>query len=165
MRFWIVICALFLAVMVYAEDATMEAEDAIDDVQILLAYEKTAFKNALVDSLIEELEGSFTLTTVLHNKQELTDEVDTAYDAVIIVNSGVNSQVRPWVTAWLNEVEDTEKIILLTTYRDLGWKPRYPEGVDSITSPSNRKAIGDLVVQITEKVDAIVHVQDDVVAE
>lgn len=151
-----VVAIVLVLVMVLPVFAVEEYGQNDDDLpRILLAYEKSVFKNALVGALVEELQDTAYIRAVNHSRGELTKEQSADYDAVIIINAGVNSRVRPWVSAWLAEIEDTEKIILFTTYRDRGWSPRYPAGVDSITSPSKKSAVNKLVDTISEKVQEL----------
>lgn len=150
MRYCVLAIALVFIVALPLSAAEEYGEERAP--QVLLASEQTSFKNALVSSLIAQLEDKVYLRVVDHNRGELSGETASDYDAIIIINSGVNSQVRPRVSAWLKEVSDTEKIILLTTYRDLGWSPRYPAGVDSITSPSRKDEVRKLVNVIVTKV-------------
>jgi len=159
------VCALF-ALAAIGEIAAAEEFGDPANTRVLLAYEPTRFKNQLVEAVVEGLqEEDFYIKTVLHNKNELRGESTEDYDAVIVINSGVNSRVRPKVSSWLSSLEETEKVVLLTTYRDLGWEPKYPDGVDSITSPSKRSDIPEVRDEIIEKVldivDADVAAADD----
>ena len=132
-------------------------EDGAEHVgHVLVATEKSAFKNALVEELAASFASSdYEVTLVEDSRKELGDYYAGDFDAVVVINAGVNSQVRPWVSSWLAEVEDTERVVLVTTYRDLGWEPIYPEGVDSITTPSKKSDVSELVNQIANKVEEI----------
>ncbi|MDC7223527.1 MAG: hypothetical protein PQJ60_07275 [Spirochaetales bacterium] len=112
--------------------------------RILIAYENTSFKKALVESLIENLSGPGRYIQVVdHSKKELTGLSAADYDAVFITNSGVTAKVRPWVSEWLS-VQSGENIIVHTTQRADDWTPQVE--VDSVTSASisNRGARADL---------------------
>ena len=129
---------------------------AVEAANILVATEPSGFKNRLVDTIVERFEErEYNVTRINHTKRTLDEESVADYDVVLIVNAGVNSRVRPWVTTWMDTVEDTEKIILVTTYRDEGWEPKFPDGVDSITTPSRRGEVAELTTAIEEKVDAL----------
>lgn len=154
-KYSIILC-FFTAIALNAVSAVEEYGNKQSKDRILIAYEKTSFKTALLDSLIDELDNdSVYIKVINHSKKELDDEKDTSYSVIVIINSGVNSRVRPRVSAWLETVADTEKIILLTTYRDLGWNPRFPKGVDSITSPSKKSVIADLTESISKRISKL----------
>ena len=127
----------------------------VESADVLIATERSRFKNVLVEQLVERFEGSGYAVTVIDHTRELDNQSDRNYDAIVIINAGVNSRVRPWVTQWLEGVSDTGKIILVTTYRDKGWQPIFPQGVDSITTPSRRNKVGELVTDIGQKVDSL----------
>lgn len=151
----VILACLLFCLFLFQVAAVREYGSDGDDSRILLAYEKTSFKNALVKELVDQLKGMGYLRVVDHNRGELDDENDAEYDAIVIINSGVNSRVRPRVSSWLNTAQNPRKIILLTTYRDRGWKPKYPSGVDGISSPSRKDAVDNLVKEITEKVQRL----------
>lgn len=153
---FVLVAVPFLFSLLPLSAAEEYGKDNDDTPRVLVAYERSAFKNKVLNGIIEGLEDSAYLRVVDHNRGELSAEQSGEYDAVIIINAGVNSRVRPRVSAWLAEVEDTERVILLTTYRDRGWSPRYPEGIDSITSPSQTRVVADLVDTIGEKVQKLI---------
>ena len=106
--------------------------------RVLLATEQTRFKTRLIEEVIELLlDGDTFIRIVDHSMGELDKENPEDYSVVLISNSGVGSRVRPWVTSWINSHTQADNIIVHTTWRDLGWSPRLPESVDSVTSPSN----------------------------
>ena len=130
---------------------TVEATD------VLIASEGSgSFKKRLVKQLEDRFEESdYVVTVVDHLKDELDNENDADYSAVVIINTGVDSGVRPKVAEWLEGVNDTNKIIVVTTYASGGWEPELPQGVDGITTPSKRNEIKELVTTIGQKVDAL----------
>jgi len=131
-----------LALTVLAEDAPKK--------RVLLVWEKTAYKQALVDEMERMLtqQGS-EVTRVLHSKRGL-DAKAADYDAVFITNSGVNSKVRPWITEWLAANKAEAGRILLHTTQTSDWKVN--ADVDAVTSASSK---GDVKVMAAECVARI----------
>lgn len=102
--------------------------------KILIAYESTTFKNALVKALVEELnDGTKFIELVNHKKTKLEGIASDNYDVVFITNSGATAKVRPWVSEWIVQNNNAPNIIAHTTQRT-EWVPDL--AVDSVTSAS-----------------------------
>ncbi len=152
-----VIAPLIIGLITVRLGAIEEYGSATASTQILIASESTRFKKQLVKELVSALDKRNTYLRVIdHRKKELDQERASDYSAVVIINSGVNSQVRPWVSEWLRSANPRSNIILLTTYRDTGWEPKYPNGVDSITSPSKTNDAPNVARTIARRVEQIV---------
>ena len=126
--------------------------------RILLAYEKTTFKERLIGALVKSLNDEKTYIKIVeHTKNqknnELNNEDPTQYTAVFITNSGVGSRIRPWLLAWLKKYEKNNKNIILHTTIEKDWQPKID--VDSITSASFVTKIKELVKEITDKIKKI----------
>lgn len=122
---------------------------------ILLASEKTRFK----DTLIAEMEALFSLAgyTVQkaeHTKGGLDAYKASDYAAVFITNSGVNSKVRPWVTAWIEKNRSSGAYILLHTTQLWDWK--VVSSVDAVTSASKTDGAKDLAREYFAKITAAI---------
>lgn len=118
---------------------------------VLLAYEKTPFKIALMDEMARILKRKGVEATVIeHTKGRLDREDPSGYGAVFVSVSGVNSQVRPWVQEWLNRNEDHAPRILLHVTQTRNWKVEVP--VDAVTSASASRDVGRLAAQYAEMV-------------
>ena len=120
---------------------------------ILLAYEKTPFKEALIMNMQALLEAEkFTVTTVEHSDKGL--EADAGgYAAVFITNSGVQSRVRPWITAWLEANKDHKDKILLHTTQKSHWK--VSAIADTVTSASAEADVEKLAADYAARLKAI----------
>jgi MarR-like DNA-binding transcriptional regulator SgrR of sgrS sRNA len=115
--------------------ATALAQDAPKK-RVLLAWEKTDFKQALVDEIERLLtQQGCEVTKALHSKRGL-DAKAADFDAVFITNSGVNSKVRPWITEWLASNKAQVGRILLHTTQTRDWK--VIADVDAVTSASSK---------------------------
>jgi hypothetical protein len=132
--------------------ATVLAQEAPKK-RVLLAWEKTDFKQALV----EEMERLLTqqgceVTKALHSKRG--PEAKAAdFDAVFITNSGVHSKVRPWITEWLAANKDQAGRILLHTTQTSGWK--VIADVDAITSASSKGDVKALAADYAARIGRI----------
>lgn len=127
MRARVLTCVtVFLAAMALAQDAPKK--------RVLLAWEKTDFKQALVEEMERLLtQQGYEVTKVLHAKRGLAAKA-ADFDAVFITNSGVNSKVRPWITEWLAVNKAEAGQILLHTTQTRDWK--VVADVDAVTSAS-----------------------------
>lgn len=106
--------------------------------KILVAFEETPYKEALTTELIALLEkNEFTVTVENDHKANLKSHSAEQYDVVFISNSGVKSQVRPWVLEWLKSNSEYEAQIILHTTKTKKWSENVP--VDAVSSASKKK--------------------------
>jgi hypothetical protein len=134
-----------LAAMVLAQEAPNK--------RVLLAWEKTGFKQ----SLVEEMERLLTqqgceVTKAMHSKKGLEAKA-ADFDAVFITNSGVNSKVRPWITEWLAANKAQAARILLHTTQTRDWK--VIAEVDAITSASSKGDVKTLAADYAARIGRI----------
>lgn len=120
---------------------------------ILLAYEKTKFK----DALIAELEtlftrDGFTVVVATHSKKGLDGYKASDFRAVFITNSGVNSKVRPWVSDWIKANRNPNTYILLHTTQAKDWK--VIADVDTVTSASTQADVKKLANEYYKHISA-----------
>ncbi len=119
--------------------------------KVLLAYEKTEFKTALIKEMAAILKkDSIEYAVIEHSNGALDKEDPLNYGAIFISNSGVNSQLRPWINEWLkkNEKYSSKTILHTTQIRD--WKVEAP--VDAVTSASNRKEMKKFAAKYVDMV-------------
>ncbi len=139
--------ALIIAVMAFG----LFAQESVSGgkARVLLAYEKTGFKEQLIEEMSSILKkSSVEVTTIIHSKGGL-DKVDaSAYEAIFITNSGVNSKVRPWITEWLSKNEALAGTVLLHTTQTRNWDVDVK--VDAVTSASKKKEVKALAAQYAE---------------
>jgi hypothetical protein len=146
MRATVVACVtVCLAAMVLAQEAPKK--------RVLLAWEKTDYKQALV----EELERLLTqqgceVTKALHSKRGLEAKA-ADFDAVFITNSGVNSKVRPWITEWLAANKAQAGRILLHTTQTRDWK--VIADVDAVTSASSKGDVKGVAADYVARIGKI----------
>jgi hypothetical protein len=132
--------------------ATALAQDAPKK-RVLLAWEKTDFKQALVDEIERLLtQQGREVTKVLHSKRGL-DAKAADFDAVFITNSGVNSKVRPWITNWLAANKALAARVLLHTTQTSDWK--VTADVDAVTSASSKDDVKALAADYVARIGKI----------
>lgn len=124
---------------------------------VLLAYEHTPFKKSLMDEMSANLgKQGVEAVVVEHTGGRLDREDASAYGAVFITASGVNSQVRPWIREWLGKQTASSPRILLHVTQTRNWKVEAP--VDSVTSASAPKEVGQLAARyaamVLERLDS-----------
>ncbi|NLX25392.1 MAG: hypothetical protein GXY61_05445 [Lentisphaerae bacterium] len=121
---------------------------------VLLAYEDTEFKDALILKMKELLEKDEIVVRIgKHNSAGLAVSNPSVFDAIFISNSGVNSQVRPWITAWIEDHKAYKDVILLHTSQNSAWSVNAL--VDTVTSASDINSVEKLAAEYTDKLKAI----------
>jgi len=121
--------------------------------RVLLAWEETAFKKALVEEMKTLLETSGHVVTVVQHEADWVSKVGIAgYDVVFITNSGVKSKVRPWVVEWLSKHAAHASKVLLHTTKTKVWKEAV--SVDAVSSASDVGAAKELAAQYVARVTA-----------
>jgi len=144
--------AAVVACVVVCLAATVLAQEAPKK-RVLLAWEKTGFKQALV----EEMERLLTqqgceVTKALHSKRGLEAKA-ADFDAVFITNSGVHSKVRPWITEWLAANKAQAARILLHTTQTGDWK--VIADVDAVTSASSKDDVKAVAADYAARIGKI----------
>jgi MarR-like DNA-binding transcriptional regulator SgrR of sgrS sRNA len=133
--------------------ATVLLAQEVPKKRVLLAWEQTDFKQALV----EEMERLLTqqgceVTKALHAKRGLEAKA-AEFDAVFITNSGVHSKVRPWITEWLAANKAQAARVLLHTTQTRDWKVLTE--VDAITSASSKGDVKPLAADYAARIGRI----------
>ncbi len=148
--FKIVLCITLFATMLSAMPLFAQATG-----KVLLAYEKTSFKNKLIVEMERLLTSAgFSVVKAEHPKGGLNAYKASDYAVVFITNSGVNSKVRPWVTEWIEKNGSSGTYILLHTTQIKDWK--VVTSVDAVTSASAKNEINALASQYVSRItDAV----------
>ena len=122
--------------------------------RVLIAAEKTRYKDQLVEVLIEKLDDGDTLIVqVDHMNGELGGMDPRDFDAVFITNSGAQARVRPAVMEWLASVRNYDDNVILHTTQITEWVPDVK--VDSITSASKTRNIDTLSDDLVKRIKAL----------
>lgn len=129
-----------------------KAESEAKQINVLLASESTRFKKALIEELDALLKQSgYKVTKADHSRDTWGAIKASDYDAVFITNSGVNSQVRPWIQEWLKKNAESSAFILLQTTQTSDWK--VSANVDSVTSASAIKDVKKLAADYHKRIE------------
>jgi hypothetical protein len=154
----IISISFLISGVLFAEGATEAKEfgNINSDRRVLIATENSNFKDSLVTEIVSLLnDGNIYIKVLLHKYEDLNNEDPRNYGAVLLINAGQKSIVRPWVTEYLNNVSEyNDNIILLTTIV-LDWEPDVE--VDSITTASDMGVVSDLASELAVKINALLN--------
>jgi len=121
--------------------------------RVLLAYENTPFKKALIDAISNELVQKGVVPVLfIHDAEKIKQINPDEYDAVLISNSGVKAEVRPWIREWLGKYRASINKVLLHTTQNNPWK--VDQEVDSVTSASAPKQAVSLAKDYSSRIIA-----------
>ena len=144
------ICVLaMLAISSMAEGGEL----AVRKPRVLLAWEKTRFKSALIEEMERELKARGCDVVKARHTSKGLDARAADYDAVFITNSGVRSKVRPWIVEWLAANKAEAARILLHTTQTSGWK--VDVSVDAVTSASSKSDVKSLAAEYVARIEKI----------
>ncbi|MDG5815428.1 hypothetical protein QA601_10080 [Chitinispirillales bacterium ANBcel5] len=120
--------------------------------QILLVYENTRFKNNLIEEMKSLLEnGGITVTVAQHSRRGVKVSDAEDYDAIFVTNSGVNSEIRPWIIKWIETINNDN--VLLHTTQTRSWEPE----IDGVTSASNNSEVPALAQDYVKRLKDLFH--------
>lgn len=123
--------------------------------KVLLAYENTPFKAALIAKMKTLLESKKIVTTVvLHSDKIAIPHKTSEFNATFLSISGVNSTVRPWITKYIDENKADKAKIILHITKTRKWEVE--TGVDTISSASTIADVDQLATLYVEKIISIV---------
>jgi hypothetical protein len=130
-------------------------EEAKSSPRVLLALEKTRFKEELVEKIKELLgKDGYEVSVLIHSKKKGLEAKAADFDAVFITNSGAHSKVRPWIMKWLDANKAEGKRILLHTTQTRDWKVN--ADVDAVTSASSKSEVDKLAKDYVARLKAII---------
>ena len=118
--------------------------------RVLIAAQQSEFKEAVVSKVVEGLEQDACYVKVIDVKK-LREESTGDYEAMVIVNTCKMWRLNRHVRKFLKKVQETGKIVLLTTAGDPEWKAKGVQ-VDAITSASEMEEVGAVAETVLEKV-------------
>jgi hypothetical protein len=137
---------------------TTEAGDPWAGNKVLIATQRSEFKEAVVSRVVEDLRADLCYVKVIDLKA-LKDEPATEYDAVVVVNTCKAWSLTRGASRFVKNFEDKEKVVLLTTAGGGDWMPK-SAGVDSITSASKSQKVDPLADEIVGRVRKILGPDD-----
>jgi menaquinone-dependent protoporphyrinogen IX oxidase len=123
--------------------------------RILIAAEKSEFKDAVLGRVAQTLEGRGAQVKRV-DLSALAQEKVNDYDALVVANTIWAWHLRKDVRKFLAPLDDAQrgKVVLFSTAGDDGWKTK-EKGVHAITSASKMAKADEVVSYIVGEVDAI----------
>lgn len=116
--------------------------------RVAIVSEWSRYKERLIDALVDELNDGDTAIFV-RNFDDFSSIESSSYDAIVVINAGVGSEVRAPVVDWLNGQRNDENIVVLTTQIS-DWTPQIT--VDSVTAASRNRNIPDVTRELARQV-------------
>jgi hypothetical protein len=156
---------LFLVAVVFAAVASTncavravkstETGDPKAEKRVLIATQRSEFKEAVVSRVVQELERDMCYVKVIDLKR-LEEEPAGSYDAVVVVNTCKAWSLSGRASRFVKQFPDKKRVVLLTTAGGEGWKPG-ALGVDAITSASKAYKVDPVADEIFGKVRKILN--------
>jgi len=141
MKAQIIRSGLFLVLMLSLLGCAMGTVDTIEsgnkaeqNSRVLIATQKSDFKQAVISEIRNTLESNSCYIKVVDVKR-LPNESTQSFHAIIILNECMAGRPDPRVESFIDNVPDKQKVIILTTGRLESWKPE-SQKVDAMTSAS-----------------------------
>ena len=122
---------------------------------VLIVTQKSKFKRAVVDGIKNALEDDVPYIKVVDVKW-LPNESTDNYSAIVIINRCMAGRPDPRIESFIDNYENKEKVILLTTGQLDSWKPDSSK-VDAMTSASNMSESDRVARTISNKVLTIIN--------
>ena len=128
--------------------------------KVLIATQKSQFKGEVVSEIKKALGKNIFYIKVVDVKWLPNESVDH-YSAIVILNRCMAGRPDPRVESFIDNIQDKNKLVVLTTGRLDSWKPDSPE-VDAITSASTMSETGVVASTIADKVMVIINSQKNI---
>jgi hypothetical protein len=123
--------------------------------RLLIATQASKFKDAVVAELRNTLGKNACFIKVIDVKG-LIDQSTDDYHAVVIISQCMAGRPDPRVEAFIDEVSQKNKVVLLTTGALASWKPDSSQ-VDAMTSASRLSESSAVAQSIVGKVLALIN--------
>ena len=123
--------------------------------KVLIATQQTKFKRSVVNEIRDSLENNSCYIKVI-DVRKLKNESTANYNAVVIINKCMAGRPDPRVESFIIDVQEKNKIVLLTTGVMESWKPDSSE-IDAMTSASTMSESSFIAQTIVGKVLDLVH--------
>ncbi len=132
-----------------------ETGDPKAEKRVLIATQRSEFKEAVVSRVLEVLERDMCYVKVIDLK-ELEREPAGSYDAVVVVNTCKAWSLSQRASSFVKQFPYKERVVLLTTAGGGDWMPKSVE-VDAITSASKAYKVDPVADEIFGKVHKILN--------
>jgi hypothetical protein len=139
--------------------ATVESSrPAPDGKKVLVATQKSKFKQAVVSEIYDELNQNAIYIKIIDVKG-LKNQSTAEFSAIVILNRCMAGRPDPRVESFIDGEPRKNKIIVLTTGIRDSWTPEAPD-VDAITSASVLDKSDQVARSIVKRVMAMVNSKD-----
>ena len=139
--------------------ATVETgTSAAADRKVLVATQNSKFKQAVVAEIHDALNRDSIYIKIIDVKR-LKSQSTEEFSAIVIINRCLAGRPDPRVESFIDSEPRKNKIIVLTTGINDGWKPDAPD-VDAITSASALDKSDEVAHSIVKRVLAKIHSGD-----
>ncbi len=136
--------------------ATVESgTPAADDKRVLVATQKSKFKQAVVTEIYDELVQNAIYIKLIDVKG-LKNQPTTEFSAIVILNRCMAGRPDPRVESFIDREPQKNKIIVLTTGIGDSWTPEVRD-VDAMTSASVMDQSDQIARSIVERILAMVN--------
>ena len=132
---------------------TTEWGDLRADQRVLIATQRSEFKEAVVSRVVEDLEKDRFYVKVI-DLERLEHEPAKDYDAIVVVNTCKAWRLTGGASKFVKAFPDKDRVVLLTTAGGEDWKPKSVE-VDAITSASKDQKADPVAEDIVARVRKI----------
>lgn len=137
---------------------TTEWGDLRSDRKVLIATQRSEFKQAVVSRIVEDLEKDSCYVKVIDLKKLKIDSA-AGYDAVVVVNTCKAWSLSRGASKFVKDFPDKSRVVLLTTAGGEDWRPKSVE-VDASTSASKEQKADPVADAIAAKVRKILNPND-----
>jgi hypothetical protein len=148
-----VLVLLLVMVLPLLRSGDSRAEDGNRTPKVLIAYQESDFKTAVV----EGLESALQERAVYCEKASvsaLRRVDDSEWDAIVIVQTVKMGSANGKVKKYLDGTSDLDKVVLVTTAGSGDWSAD-EWGIDCITSASKMEEMGDITAYVLQRLDTI----------
>lgn len=151
---------LFLVcVTTYAEQVEIDSSNIISKHKILIASQKSKFKEAVVEKVRASL---YTMDCFVNSidLKHLRDESTEDYDAIVILNTIWARRLNGKVRKFFKNINENEryKVILISTAKGEDWKTK-EEGLFAITSASKINEVEAIANLIIARITTIIETE------
>lgn len=153
----VIICFGFITML--GEEVPADSLTTPDQHNILIAYTRSAFKEAVIEDLTLQLQ-QLKATVHVIKTSELKEVAASDYDAVVIMNRIWAWRLESRVNKFLDNLseEETSRLILLSTAADPDWRCDR-ENIDEITSASRREDAENISAKILARIKIILAIE------
>lgn len=152
--------AIIVLIAVYLGESSMgtakpfEVNTPSAKEHVLVATQGSAFKDAVVQGVVDRLKARSDYVKVIDVAQ-LDTVRESDWNAIVILHTWQMSKPPESVRAFVDRAESRDKLVVLATSGD---GKQHIAGVDTITSASSKKEVPERVDEIVQRVEKVLNV-------